>query len=246
MIKLGIFGDSFGDDYNLWTPDRWHDVGPSWIDYLRSTGLYEIENFCSGGTNTYFSKKLFDEHYKKYDQIIFIATFPQGRLDLHSLYPKEKLNLQFFNINCIIRAESNMEIYNTLERKIIKAVKNYYLYLHNPEYDNTLHNLWLEDIKIKFPSVVMIPAFEPSIPNLESDALINIVQKEQKYFDLTDMIPANSNFYDARKCHLCEENNLILGKKILEFLNGSPVKLNVNDFVNPSKNKDYYFRKAVW
>jgi hypothetical protein len=81
------------------------------------------------------------------------------------------------------------------------------------------------------------------VPNLDYPALINIVQKEQKYFGLKDVIPAEKNFYDARKCHLCEENNLILGQKIETFLEGAPVKLCLDDFVNPTRNIDYYFRE---
>ena len=33
-MKIGIFGDSFADDYTVW-PNPYTGVGSSWIAYLR-------------------------------------------------------------------------------------------------------------------------------------------------------------------------------------------------------------------
>ena len=68
-MKIAIFGDSFGDDYNLW-PDPYSGVGPSWVDYLRSQNL-EIENFSVGGTSLFYSYQKFISTYEKYDKVIF-------------------------------------------------------------------------------------------------------------------------------------------------------------------------------
>jgi len=244
MIKLGIFGDSFGDDYSLWTTG-WKDVGPSWIDYLRDTGKYEVTNFCARGTNTYFSKKLFDQHHHEFDKIILMETFPYGRIDCTSLNHLKNTRLtQFFNIQSISKYEKEIVNYNFLERRILKAVKNYYMYVMNQEYDTDLHNLWLEDMRIKFPSIIVIPCFFDTTDN--NPCLMQVLEKEKKFFNLKEYIPAEEDLYDARKCHMSEENNLIFGKKMEKFLEGDPFFLSVDDFVNPTKDFAHYFRKKFF
>jgi len=241
MVKLGIFGDSFGDDTSLWG-NEWKDVGPSWIDYLRNTGKYEITNFSEAGTNTYFSKRLFDQHYHKFDKIVWMETFPYGRVDTRGLGNFKSTSIsQFFNIHCIPKYEKEITKYNFLERRIIKAVKNYYMYVIDEEYDTDLHNLWLEDAQIKFPSIIIIPCF---IKNKFNDVpLIEVVRKEARFWNLEVEMPADDDYYEARKCHMCEENNLILGKKMERFLEGDKVHFEIEDFVNPTKDFNHYFRK---
>lgn len=247
MIKLGIFGDSFADDTGLWVPGKFENVGPSWIDHLRLTGKYEIENFALGGSSTYYSKRLFDQHYDRFDQIIFVATFPNGRLEISNFEKYvENLPKQFFNVSSVLDAEKNIHKFNSFEKILLNALKQYYVYLQDDFYDSTVHSIMLEDAQIKFPNIVFIPGFAPSVPWLESDPMIKIAQKEQAFFNLNDSIPNAEDLYDARKCHMCEENHEIFAKKVLEFLDGAPVKLNINDFVNPTREKSHYFRKRPW
>jgi hypothetical protein len=101
----------------------------------------------------------------------------------------------------------------------------------------------LDDIKYKFPKIILISGFPSSVPWLRTGSMVSIAQKEQKFFNLGDGMPNDPNFYDARKCHMCEENNEIFGKKVIEFLDGAPVKLNIDNFVNPTKDINHYFRK---
>lgn len=246
MIKLAIFGDSFGDDTGLWGSGKFENVGPSWIDYIRSTDKYEVTNFAYGGSNLYYSKKFFDQHYEKFDEIVFLITHPLGRLEFKK-FEKELINLpkQFFNINTVLSLEKESYTFTEFENSLLNAVKDYYIYVQNDEFDLAVHHAMLDDIKVKFPKVILIPCFHDSFLD-NKVGLIDIAQKEQKFFGLGDGIPNSKNFADARKCHLCEENHLILGKKILEFLQGNPVVLNIHDFVNPTKNKEHYFRKKIW
>jgi hypothetical protein len=60
---------------------------------------------------------------------------------------------------------------------------------------------------------------------------------------LTDIFQAG--YSDARKCHLCEENNLILGKQIQHCLeNNLDLTIDIEKFVTPPRKFDYYFRKV--
>ena len=129
---------------------------------------------------------------------------------------------------------------------MLSALKQYYVYIQNDFYDTTCHNIMLEDVQITFPNTVFIPGFESSVPWLESDYMLQIAQKEQEFFNESRTIPSTEDLYDARKCHMCEENHEIFAKKVLEFLEGALVKLNISDFVNPTKQKSHYFRKRLW
>jgi hypothetical protein len=253
MTTLGIFGDSFAQDTSIRWSNEWSDVGPSWIDYLRNTNQYSIINHALGGTSTYWSKKIFDQHYKNFDKIIFIATFPCRRITFNKL-PEgcTQITNTFYNASSvfdIIENKKQFNSYNLIEKTFLMAVRDYYLYIQNDHFDHTMHLLMLDDIKEKRPDAILIPAFPSSIPSLDnagSSTLLDISQKDTLHFGLGEHIPNSSTATDARKCHLNEENHKILADKILKFLQGDPVYLNKNDFVNPSKDFTHYFRKRFW
>ena len=56
MTTLAIFGDSFAHDTSPQWEVEWADIGPSWIDHIQNTTNYQITNFASSGTSTYWSK----------------------------------------------------------------------------------------------------------------------------------------------------------------------------------------------
>ena len=114
------------------------------------------------------------------------------------------------------------------------AVRDYYLYIQDDHFDNTMHSLMLDDIKEKRPDAILIPAFPMSIPDLDRSkysSLLDISQKDTLYFGLGELIPNSSDATDARKCHMNEENHSILANQMLKFLQGDPVYLNKSDFV---------------
>ena len=45
-MKIGIYGDSFGDDNGQW-PHRHNDVGPGWTQLLGMTGTNQISNYVT-------------------------------------------------------------------------------------------------------------------------------------------------------------------------------------------------------
>jgi len=252
MIKLAIFGDSFASDTSPEWNTSWTDVGLSWIDHLRNTNTYSVTNFAKPGTSLYWSKKLFDQHYKNFDQIIFVVTFPNCRITFDKLPDGcNQVNNTFYNAASafdIIENKKQFNSYNLIEKNFLMAVRDYYLYIQDDHFDNTIHSLMLDDIKEKRPDAILIPAFPSSIPNLDkarSATLLDISQKDMFYFELGEFIPNSSEMMDARKCHLNEDNHKILADKMLNFLSGQPVYLNKNNFVNPTKDLTHYFRKSI-
>lgn len=252
MIKLAIFGDSFAWDTSSAWNTSWADVGLSWIDHLRNTNAYSVTNFAKPGTSLYWSKKLFDQNYKNFDQIIFVVTFPNRRITFDKLPDGcNQVNNTFYNavsIFDIIENKKQFNSYNLIEKNFLMAVRDYYLYIQDDHFDNTMHSLMLDDIKEKRPDAILIPAFPMSIPDLDRSkysSLLDISQKDTLYFGLGERMPNSAELHDARKCHMNEENHKILADKMLNFLSGQPVYLNKNDFVNPVKQSDHYFRKPI-
>ena len=87
----------------------------------------------------------------------------------------------------------------------------------------------------------------PSVLRLRYEQLDEASNKEcKKVYGrlLIDIFQAG--YSDARKCHLCEENNLILGKQIQHCLeNNLDLDIDIEKFVTPPRELDYYFRKVV-
>ena len=249
MIKLAIFGDSFADDsYDEWK-GVWKDVGPSWMAHLKNTNEYQITNFAKSATSMYWSKKLFDRHYKEFDKIIFVVTFPCRRITFDKLPDGCNLFKTFYNASSvmdIVNDNNQFKKYNPIEQNFLKAMQGYYLYVQNDHFDHTIHSLMLDDIKEKKKDVILIPAFPSSVPSLDetgSSTLLHISQKDMHYFGLGDFMPNSNEMTDARKSHLNEENNLILANHMLKFLQGDSVYLDANKFVTPTKQLAHYFRK---
>ena len=253
MTTLAIFGDSFAHDNAPHWTNQWADIGPSWIDCIRNTAEYQITNFSNSATSTYWSKKLFDQHYKNFDKIIFVVTFPCRRITFNKLPDGcNQITNTFYNSSTvfdIIDDKKKFNNYNSIEQNFLMAVRDYYLYIQNDYFDTVIHSLMLDDIKEKRPDTVLIPAFPSSIPSLDkigSSPLLTISQIDTLHFGLGEHIPNSADIADARKCHISEENHRILADQIIKFLQGTPVYLNKHDFVNPVKDSSHYFRKRLW
>lgn len=238
-MKLAIFGDSWGDDHSLW-PRYYKNVGDSWIDYLGYNTSYEITNFCVGGSSFFFQYERLLNHHENFDKIIFLIP-SAGRI--HS---KVRDTLEHWGtVEQVHRAIANFTDLTFSEKEHLQAIEKYFAYIQDVNKDKTVQTALLQNIKsflrpdIKFISVSPDSCFEDSSTNnLHKLAFI-----EPTFFDV-DAFSSKTNYYDARKCHLSEENNLILGKKVLEFLeNNVPLDLNFDHFCHtPTMPLDHYFR----
>ncbi len=224
-MKIAIFGDSFGDDHINWI-DRndWLDVGPSWIDYLRQ--FHDIDNFCKGGSSLYFSKIIFDKtDLSKYDKIIFIATSPYRRTNYDSNWNLQRVEMELQKKNLDIEW-----------REKLVALKEYFIHVWN-ESDLYFHDLMIKDITNMFPSILRLRYGQlDEVSNRECKKVYGML--------LFDIFQAG--YSDARKCHMCEENNLILGKQIQHCLeNNLELIIDIEKFVTPPREFDHYFRKVT-
>lgn len=227
-MRIAIFGDSFGDDVRSWkNANRWLEVGPSWIDYLRK--YHEIDNFCEGGAALYYCKKEFDKaSLSKYDKIIFIVTAPTRRYNFGQSWTATR-------VNCELSTKKDNLSYQDKENLI--ALQYYFTHIYN-ECDLYFHDLMVKDIKNMCPHVNFL-SFD-LLDQAQKEEIRQITDRKISSFDLQQQ-----GLTDARKCHLSEENNLILGKQINYFLHkNAELEIDITQFVKPSMSIDYYFRKS--
>ena len=233
-MKIAIFGDSFGDDYNLW-PTPYTGVGDGWPDFLRNQGL-EVDNYAGGGTSLFSSYYKFISKYQAYDKIIFMVTNP-SRITV----PMDNTTVDWFSFS---QVEYQLKYCVDNERRVkLQAIYDYFIHVQNNEYDNITHALMVKDISEKNNGVLMLPCFEQSGID-DKMPLIKISEFEAKFWNFTDTILPNwDNVYDARKCHLCEENNLMLGQEIYNWIKTGNYNLTPEQFKEPTKEFTHYFRK---
>lgn len=233
-MKIAIFGDSFGDDYNLW-PNPYIEVGPSWADYLRNQNI-EVDNYAGGGTSLFSAYQKFISKCHEYDKIIFMVTHP-SRITV----PMDNGTTDWFNFS---QAEQELKHCVDYNRSVkLKAIRNYFIHVKNDEYDNLVHKLMIKDISEKHNSVLMIPCFKTSgIDN--KTPLIDVSRFEAAFWKLNveAPLPMEDNMYDARKCHMCEENNLMLGQEIYNWVKNGNYNLNPEKFKTPTREFKHYFR----
>jgi len=120
------------------------------------------------------------------------------------------------------------------KRKVYKAVYDYFLLVKNDDYDNYMHELMVSDIKNIRKDVIMIPAFDDSFSST-SKSMYQISLKEQTFWQEL-LMPFNDN----RHCHLSVENNKIFAELVDTWINGEPVDIDVDKFVDPVREKFYY------
>jgi len=236
-MKIGIFGDSFADDRTMWV-EHFKDVGPSWIDYLRDQNI-EIDNYAFGGSGLYFSYEKFISNFQKYDKIIFLVTSP-GRI---SLPDKDGKYSHWYGPAMVEEDLATCFDYNKKVR--LNAVRDYFMYVKNDKFDNLVHDLLIENISKKHDSMLMIPSFIYSRIR-SSMPFIKISEFEAAFWNLKDVLPHSLGLQDARKCHMCEENNLMVGEEVFNWVKTDKFNLDPKKFKIPTREFDYYFRKQPW
>ena len=235
-MKIGIFGDSFADDYNLW-PSHFEGVGPSWIEYIRDQDI-EVDNFSFGGSGLYYSYEKFISNFQKYDKIIFLVTTP-GRI---SLEHNEEYG-HWYSLTQVQKELKTCFEYNKNVR--LNAVYSYFKYIKNNNFDNLVQDMLIERISKTHNSMLMIPSFDHSRIQ-ELMPFVKISEFEASFWNLTDVLPNNENLHDARKCHMCEENNLMVGEEIFNWIKTDKFNLDPKKFKTPTREFEHYFRKQTW
>lgn len=232
MLKVGVFGDSFGYEDSIFSNKsvESRSIGKSWVTLLRDH--VNIDNYCKPGSDLYFSYKNFIENYQKFDKNIFLITnfnrfsfkFQNGFVHAHS-----------FN-----SAKSQLKNNIGEKQRALKASMDYFLYLQDDEKDIMLRDLFINDIVSKSNNTIFINCFG-------ANSLNEIMQQENQVWNLPSRYTFNEKFIDIRKSHLTNQNNEILFGKVLKYLlHDDSLTIKTTDFYVPSLNeKELYIIKSL-
>lgn len=246
MENILILGDSFADATSCW-PHRFSDVGPGWTELLAQHDSYNITNLAVGGSSFYYSYKNFIENHSNFDRVVFLVTHP-GRisLDIPNLtnYSSARHHSGLDSLSSLKKLAN----YDKIALDYINALEDYFLYIQNHDYDVYCQWTFIEHIQRLKPNTILIPCFNNSLPNILGDPMSEIGHKEiASVFNIefTHSIfknLANQGLNDARKCHMCEENNYIFYLEVLKWMNGEPVSIDLSVYKEPTKDVSHYWR----
>jgi hypothetical protein len=241
-MKLGIYGDSFSCINTRWGDgkvDKPH-LGLSWVEVLENAG-HTINNYAESGSAFMFSYEKFLMEHKNNDLNIFIVTSP------HRIYVKALDGMKMFGYTWVDEQYDRVKklpFYpkQQIHLDILKSARVYLELWANWEMINHTQHVLVNNLWNLSPNTVVIPAFSNSMEqttinlNYAATYELSLVNEiEHKKFDF--------GFLDCkRKCHLSNENNIVLGNKILKAIenNEKIVTLHIDELVKP-KNNNFYF-----
>lgn len=232
-MKIGIFGDSYCHDYDSMGAGNY-----SWYNVLRSYG-HEVTTFGSSGSSLLWSAKKINQHYGKFDFIIWVITNPmrisidldESPYNIHLTTPDEKP----------LWAVRQLKLESSKNK--LQAVDMWFKYLMDIDEQLLTSKALLHLYKNTYDNLLMVPAFYDSIYPYETDSdmfnLYDLCSKEAKHYGSdVDFLLA----HDGRQCHLTIENNAILASLINDNLKPGLFQTDYNNFnMHPSADKNFYF-----
>ena len=253
-MKIAIYGDSFGNTVLENIEDDNIDRGLAWVELLAKK--YEVVNFAEPSSSLMYSYELFLKNNKDFDYNIFLVT-DENRI---TVPPHSYLGNWFKHINF-----SSIELYKNIKydpdpikriqiTNTINAIEGYYKFLHNDTHVDITHKLIIDSISNINKNTLIIPCFNNKLINGLS--LRDITCYEFSKSDIHHKIYSKYNNFpvvddengkwtcgDYRKCHLSEENNLILFDYIDNAIinNRTILDLNINSFTPILKDYEFYF-----
>jgi hypothetical protein len=242
-LRIGIFGDSYADEFPLRSDDNFKNGRMPWSRYLRALNNNDITNFALSASSFHYSAKLFLENYKQFDKVIFVVTFP-GRFYISNstidpeLCHVANLDHLFSKISeykeCIKLGARNCT-QTKLDRAMpyLSAIREYYLYLYDYDQIKLFHDALFEKIVNTLPkeNMLILPANKNSTPKLwDQDTFSEISQLDNR--------PSGCVTLDNRQNHLNDTNNKLLATKINNWINTGEFNLNVADFFKPTETFD--------
>lgn len=234
-MKIAIFGDSFAD------PKKFNPTS-SWVDILSEK--YDTTCYAKSSSNLYCSVRQLYKNISLYDKCILVATGP------HRLHFKTNRENQpeYHFVAGMMNLESKLQLLSKTPednwlQPYYQAALQYYSFLQDDEFDVYVHNLIFNDIKNKFQNLIIIPGFIDSALEYSGVNVMNdIYLKETLGWGVDPLTFRKEGYDDRRNCHMTIENNLIFANKVVDWLSGEPVKINLDDFVVPSNKEFYIYR----
>jgi hypothetical protein len=241
-MKIGIFGDSHADCTYLSWKEHHREFGLGWPELLASTRRFAVTNFAKGGSGTYYSYQLFLKHHSQFDKVIFIPS-SNGRFDVELSDETRQIIPGFAHA---VKPALNKYSKDSLDYKTFSAAINYCEYAMNFDKEQVFNQLLTANVAAIRPDVIYIPAFQHNqiVPD-DCIVLADVSAKEEVLLNTTRAeLRKGVPKWDIRKCHISEEHNNILYKKVIHAIDNNQqfAYLTEADIVKPSKPVSFYFK----
>lgn len=228
--RVLILGDSYARNKSL-NPIN----GPAWTELLRINRKYQVTNLAEGGSCMWFSFRNFLNYHEKHDKIIFVVTNP-----LRLYFPiYEDIVPPHHNPGTLdLLLDIKKTTTNSSQIENIDAVLSYFKHIVDMEEISIYQKLMIKEIRQLRPDTILIPAFPNSIFDYQSDCLMDVSDREVQGLGISMYNNIFETYDEQRNCHLIDENNHILYKHVLHWLDGAPVVIDKNNF-KKMKRQDF-------
>ncbi len=240
-MKIGIYGDSFA----VAKQQKQHDQ--SWFEYIGEQG-HDVTTFGKNAGSLFHSMKQFLKTQHIFDLNIFVITSPHRFVipkHFDEFHEDWRYIAGLYNTETYIN-DAKHEKAPTEVIDILTAAEQYILHIQDIEYDKYIHNLMIAEISRIRPDTILIPCFSSSMDDLGGNIpLLTINEEENKSLGKNwnkEWERLIRSHVDLRRCHMTQENNIMLAKKILNFIEtGNKLTLRVEDIVIPKESIIKYF-----
>jgi hypothetical protein len=233
-MKIGIFGDSY-TAMNI-IPGNEH-MGLGWPEHLAFS--HEITNFGESGTAFQWSYELFLEHKNKFDFCIVVVPDP------NRVYIKALQDIPNKPVGHYFASHNHIQAFKgiTADERILKILDSIDVWYNNWRdhgFEYHLHNLMVRNL-LTYDNVLVIPGFPRSVEGFDKpyQNLTDI-----QYWELLQIDPDFNvrTMRCKRKCHLSEENNLVLFDLVKQAIENKDkiLKLDISKFKKPARSIDFY------
>jgi hypothetical protein len=215
---IGIFGDSSAD------PVEW--LNHSWVELLAKE--YDFTNYAKRGSSLLYTYSNICQEHTKFDKIIVFIP-PVGRMWAPNCY----INQHFINHNTVKLYYDNADY---SDKRILDAIKNYFVYVSTDEKEILQHNAIVDSIKSKIPNALIIPVTGRSIEHYQGVCMHDISLIDYAYYNVHEYTP---DF--GRTCHMNVKNNEIFYQKIKKWLQDGEFSVKLTEFREPTETKEDLF-----
>ena len=219
-MKIGIFGDSFGDKSRV--PET--STSKAWTTYIAEE--FDIDNHCVSGSSFYYSAKLFLKTHHLYDKIIFLVT-DLGRLEVP---PNFGINIKQSTISSITHATEMAEETGNI---IYKVAADYFFYFSDLDKEGFFQYAAIDKLRsIRKENILFLPCFFYSVD--EQDRKNNELFRIASLDETNSISEKSGRIDDTRHCHFNDQNNIIFANNIKNWILNGVWNFNINDYVSMS------------
>lgn len=240
-MKVAIFGDSHGDvSYMDWRKVAPH-IGLGWPELLSK--FHKTSNYCAGGSGLWYSFKLFQDRHRKFEKVIFLPS-QNHRFTLKLPERNTKIHVVPGFVDGDQLRQSLMLNDTPLDNNIVEAAAGYIDHILDYDKEHFLGNLLIKEIHNIRPDAIIVKCFNS---NSESLGMSDLSRLEIEHWNTSvEELRADGEHCDYRKCHMSDENNEMVFKKILAAINNNKnfVDFNQSDFIMPKQPLNRYIFKV--